>query len=72
MFSRHRRPRVIDVFHCTVCGEERGTLEFVRSPDTKTTPAQKRSLRIAQAIVAADCAPVAPIVQLETLQRLEG
>ena len=29
-FSRHRKPRMIDVFHCTSCGEEKGTLEFQR------------------------------------------
>jgi predicted SprT family Zn-dependent metalloprotease len=30
-FSRHRKPRLIDEFHCVTCGEERGSLLFART-----------------------------------------
>lgn len=36
VFSRHRKPRTLDVFHCTICGEEKGSLKFERHPSAKT------------------------------------
>ena len=57
-FSRHRRPRVIDVFHCTICGEERGTLEFQLAVDAKKPPARQAVMVLAQSIFASNEASI--------------
>jgi predicted SprT family Zn-dependent metalloprotease len=53
-FSRHRKPRVIDIFHCTVCGEERGTLEFQRTAELKPMRARQTTVALAQSIFASN------------------
>lgn len=42
-FSRHRKPRIDDIFHCTACGEERGLLTFERIAPVKLETGRRRS-----------------------------
>lgn len=54
-FSRHRKPRPVDVFHCTVCGEERGILEFNRVAEIKPIrPHKTVAMALAQSIFASN------------------
>jgi predicted SprT family Zn-dependent metalloprotease len=42
-FSRHRKPRTDDIFHCTACGEDRGLLTFERMQPAKLSTGRGRS-----------------------------